>query len=113
MPNHLFMKLIALLNLLSYHVIWQVNIAFSHNRFVQMWIKQLSNRLYARDAGPAKNIAKLFVYQFNSFRNALVALSLNCLSSSFEVVRDNKQFLNPVSYTHLRAHETRHDLVCR
>ena len=21
--------------------------------------------------------------------------------------------LNPVSYTHLRAHETRHDLVCR
>src|SRR5450756_2684878 len=22
-------------------------------------------------------------------------------------------YLNPVSYTHLRAHETRHDLVCR
>src|SRR5450759_2111973 len=25
----------------------------------------------------------------------------------------NKQPLNAVSYTHLRAHETRHDLVCR
>src|SRR5450756_1466845 len=23
------------------------------------------------------------------------------------------QFIRPVSYTHLRAHETRHDLVCR
>ena len=22
-------------------------------------------------------------------------------------------YLEPVSYTHLRAHETRHDLVCR
>src|SRR5450756_3055608 len=29
-------------------------------------------------------------------------------SSSFE-----DDLLSPVSYTHLRAHETRHDLVCR
>ena len=26
---------------------------------------------------------------------------------------NNSLLLNPVSYTHLRAHETRHDLVCR
>ncbi|CUX55647.1 Fumarate hydratase class II [Clostridium sp. C105KSO15] len=25
----------------------------------------------------------------------------------------NEVIANPVSYTHLRAHETRHDLVCR
>src|SRR5450756_2795358 len=25
----------------------------------------------------------------------------------------SRTFFNPVSYTHLRAHETRHDLVCR
>src|SRR5450756_2756928 len=25
----------------------------------------------------------------------------------------DEAMLNPVSYTHLRAHETRHDLVCR
>src|SRR5450756_1517926 len=28
-------------------------------------------------------------------------------------VRDRLLAGNPVSYTHLRAHETRHDLVCR
>src|SRR5450756_2903000 len=28
-------------------------------------------------------------------------------------VGDPEQWLGPVSYTHLRAHETRHDLVCR
>src|SRR5450756_197076 len=28
-------------------------------------------------------------------------------------IRDSDLGLNPVSYTHLRAHETRHDLVCR
>src|SRR5450756_206466 len=30
-----------------------------------------------------------------------------------EVGRRVYPFKNPVSYTHLRAHETRHDLVCR
>src|SRR5450756_1648892 len=31
----------------------------------------------------------------------------------FEDVRQSFRELLPVSYTHLRAHETRHDLVCR
>src|SRR5450756_57668 len=30
-----------------------------------------------------------------------------------EDVRDARHGRRPVSYTHLRAHETRHDLVCR
>eukprot|EP00825_Cyclidium_porcatum_P002200 TRINITY_DN11008_c0_g2_i1.p5 TRINITY_DN11008_c0_g2~~TRINITY_DN11008_c0_g2_i1.p5 ORF type:complete len:103 (-),score=5.68 TRINITY_DN11008_c0_g2_i1:21-329(-) len=30
-----------------------------------------------------------------------------------ETALDYTPGLNPVSYTHLRAHETRHDLVCR
>src|SRR5450756_2400013 len=30
-----------------------------------------------------------------------------------QVLGDRGVSLNPVSYTHLRAHETRHDLVCR
>src|SRR5450759_1614046 len=29
------------------------------------------------------------------------------------VLQENADELAPVSYTHLRAHETRHDLVCR
>src|SRR5665648_1209137 len=29
------------------------------------------------------------------------------------VTRETKEEFEPVSYTHLRAHETRHDLVCR
>src|SRR5665648_1174324 len=33
------------------------------------------------------------------------------LYNTFEFA--NKPAPNPVSYTHLRAHETRHDLVCR
>src|SRR5450756_914118 len=33
----------------------------------------------------------------------------NALSADLGVPHDG----NPVSYTHLRAHETRHDLVCR
>ena len=32
----------------------------------------------------------------------------------FNGARDSeRQWYQPVSYTHLRAHETRHDLVCR
>src|SRR5450756_2782345 len=30
-----------------------------------------------------------------------------------DVQLDHRQLQEPVSYTHLRAHETRHDLVCR
>src|SRR5659263_405407 len=31
----------------------------------------------------------------------------------FVVIDENEHTIHPVSYTHLRAHETRHDLVCR
>eukprot|EP00825_Cyclidium_porcatum_P043069 TRINITY_DN6029_c0_g1_i8.p1 TRINITY_DN6029_c0_g1~~TRINITY_DN6029_c0_g1_i8.p1 ORF type:complete len:108 (-),score=0.96 TRINITY_DN6029_c0_g1_i8:52-375(-) len=34
-------------------------------------------------------------------------------TSTWTVVADPHRVLLPVSYTHLRAHETRHDLVCR
>src|SRR5665648_1205483 len=30
-----------------------------------------------------------------------------------DLLKDIKERVYPVSYTHLRAHETRHDLVCR
>src|SRR5450756_2771747 len=30
-----------------------------------------------------------------------------------DVYRENEREFSPVSYAHLRAHETRHDLVCR
>src|SRR5450756_2900644 len=33
--------------------------------------------------------------------------------SARRIMRRLKQDRRPVSYTHLRAHETRHDLVCR
>src|SRR5450756_1029660 len=33
--------------------------------------------------------------------------------SLYEAFRQNVEGIKPVSYTHLRAHETRHDLVCR
>src|SRR5665648_1196110 len=33
--------------------------------------------------------------------------------TSFDTICLNKHPINSVSYTHLRAHETRHELVCR
>src|SRR5450759_1822553 len=43
------------------------------------------------------------------------ALNLERTSTIFSVGqgRTKRSFTIPVSYTHLRAHETRHDLVCR
>src|SRR5450756_2492221 len=35
------------------------------------------------------------------------------LAAGKRTLRRRKQVHRPVSYTHLRAHETRHDLVCR
>ena len=32
---------------------------------------------------------------------------------NIELIKAILHVLDPVSYTHLRAHETRHDLVCR
>src|SRR5450759_5795531 len=36
-----------------------------------------------------------------------------CLAHQTVACRQKKGCRGPVSYTHLRAHETRHDLVCR
>src|SRR5450756_2782600 len=46
---------------------------------------------------------------------ALIWTRLSCTRFSSNQVRLALFVLayNPVSYTHLRAHETRHDLVCR
>src|SRR5665648_616220 len=38
---------------------------------------------------------------------------LNELNGTFITPFDREDIHQPVSYTHLRAHETRHDLVCR
>src|SRR5450756_2682208 len=35
------------------------------------------------------------------------------ISATSRIGRDTRAALYAVSYTHLRAHETRHDLVCR
>ena len=42
--------------------------------------------------------------------NAQKPMSANRVSSE---LAQNERLYNAVSYTHLRAHETRHDLVCR
>src|SRR5450756_2750058 len=46
---------------------------------------------------------------------ALVALTVFSQRSALQLTIGslNAAHLEPVSYTHLRAHETRHDLVCR
>src|SRR5450759_5527994 len=50
-----------------------------------------------------------FTFRLNGVLTAAMALGL--LPPVFRFVTD--RLIGPVSYTHLRAHETRHDLVCR
>src|SRR5450756_2788219 len=45
-----------------------------------------------------------------SFSNCARRIATECIDA---VGGKNQGSPNPVSYTHLRAHETRHDLVCR
>src|SRR5665648_751821 len=58
--------------------------------------------------------------------NTLVTLTINKVRTDdfivkvendklniYKDVEQEKKDIRPVSYTHLRAHETRHDLVCR
>src|SRR5665648_192942 len=44
--------------------------------------------------------------------DAHCSITLNVLLDDFQCL-PGKHWIIPVSYTHLRAHETRHDLVCR
>src|SRR5450756_3052654 len=46
--------------------------------------------------------------EYDETRHNVGFMALDAIAHSFKVRR-----FNPVSYTHLRAHETRHDLVCR
>src|SRR5450756_1618165 len=50
------------------------------------------------------NMEPNLLYPIN-LENALVKAAFTGLNCTV--------FMKPVSYTHLRAHETRHDLVCR
>src|SRR5450759_543758 len=47
------------------------------------------------------------------FNVALVSIASNRLVGGHATLNDGLQTAWTVSYTHLRAHETRHDLVCR
>src|SRR5450759_1141014 len=49
-------------------------------------------------------------------RDELTASGCNACEENLEIRRKRSEGFpdpGPVSYTHLRAHETRHDLVCR
>ena len=50
--------------------------------------------------------------QIDEVDKALLSLLAKRLELVAEVGEVKSQY-GPVSYTHLRAHETRHDLVCR
>src|SRR5450756_2615842 len=67
-----------------------------------------------RKAKPGHSVASstvTFTGQGNSPLIGLMPGSLNLPMSAAE--RSRAMPCTPVSYTHLRAHETRHDLVCR
>src|SRR5450756_3014482 len=77
-------------------------------------VVQCFHRLF--DGGiviPAVDIIEVYIIGSQSLK-ALINFTHNCLSGKsatiWTLMHSEK---NPVSYTHLRAHETRHDLVCR
>src|SRR5450759_4832923 len=49
----------------------------------------------------------------NSWQNRILSCSDRSQAIGKRPRSRGWRWLNPVSYTHLRAHETRHDLVCR
>src|SRR5450756_645363 len=75
---------------------------FRHSKLILAWganILGTNVHLWPFVMEARRNGAKLYTIDPN--RNRTGAAS------------DKHFFINPVSYTHLRAHETRHDLVCR
>ena len=61
---------------------------------------------------------KINSQDFVNFCNETLDISGKIALAHFRDIRDltikvDESPVTPVSYTHLRAHETRHDLVCR
>src|SRR5450756_823882 len=57
-------------------------------------------------------LGMLYLFYFYRFGNPFIVSSVEAANWNGNLSVTNL-FYNPVSYTHLRAHETRHDLVCR
>src|SRR5450756_3128115 len=69
---------------------------------------------YLAQAPGALGLARAYVSGHLDLEgNMFTALSRLSKAQSSEVSLSERIKLLPVSYTHLRAHETRHDLVCR
>src|SRR5659263_664929 len=84
---------------------------------IGLFDKQFAAQQLTDMGNPLEAISKVVDFEF--FRPILEEKLLNTNkknnagAKSFDVVLMFKIILIPVSYTHLRAHETRHDLVCR
>src|SRR5450759_5200979 len=59
------------------------------------------------------DLSVIAITDHNTIEGALFAKSLEELYPGLEVIVGEEVTSKSVSYTHLRAHETRHDLVCR
>src|SRR5678815_6118003 len=66
--------------------------------------------LRARTAALSPNLLTVLLYSFTN--SPISSLRLHTISS-FIFPRFTSRILSPVSYTHLRAHETPEHLVCR
>src|SRR5665648_245299 len=65
------------------------------------------------DIPRSNNLMKL-VINFGDHKRTIIAGIKKERKNPKEIQGKQALFvINPVSYTHLRAHETRHDLVCR
>src|SRR5665648_1248984 len=62
-----------------------------------------------------KNVPKRVVGVIMAFGSGVLisALTFNLMEKAYQSGGFDSVSIGSVSYTHLRAHETRHDLVCR
>src|SRR5450756_1093664 len=72
----------------------------------------IQHQLGAGDAGGA-GIACAKLMLDAGVKDLILCDSKGIVCSERDDLNEEKREMLPVSYTHLRAHETRHDLVCR
>src|SRR5450759_4002190 len=88
--------------------------ALTRQTIEDLWA-EYRDELTAMDVGPAVRMMTLLWDAHVSLRTALLAGFGRAAAEvgAVMIVGGNIDGFTPVSYTHLRAHETRHDLVCR
>src|SRR5450759_4959055 len=97
-----------------YYIVYRVHVILTfccaRPTFIIMKKPQIKHE---RMGTPVHKPSEPIIYNRIAELRAERGLSRQELAQALEISYQDLGYLEPVSYTHLRAHETRHDLVCR